>query len=668
MRSIARLSNGALSGNSGTYLGAAMSHRPIQRENPGLSRGGRLNERERGSGPVAPVRAACRFCRGGYFRDFGERQESGDLAIGRRRSRGSAGSRSGRRTETDGDSGLTRNGTGEDAGLEGQKWTVFRAPLPVETPLGYHQLCVTINGVWTKEARLIVCPDRAYIPEPLANGGKTAGIAVTLWGLRSHRNWGCGDFTDLHSMVDWAVQEIRASFIALNPLHIISNRFPYNTSPYLPLSIFYKNFIYIDIERVPEFQASPWAARAFASAKVTSEIEGLRNSEYVEYERVSRLKLRFLKALYRCFRMQINSQPERMRQFSAFCDREGNLLEKLALFCALDETLHKQDRNRWTWRDWPAEYQDPNSKACGKFADEHRLTINFYKYVQFVVEEQLAEAQQYTKDRGMPIGLYHDLALATDNCGSDLWAHRNFYVTGCRVGSPPDAFAPNGQDWAFPPPNTIAHAGNGYELFRESIRKIVRHGGALRIDHVMRLFRLFWMPDGVQAADGVYVKDNVDDLLHILALESVRSRNIIVGEDLGTVTDEMRRHLAQFGILSYRLFYFEKRRDNSFKSCFEYPPHALVSSTTHDLPTIAGFWLNRDIEARYGAGLVDENGFRDQLEDRRREKQRMLDQLHAENLLPEGYPREASEIPELYGPFTMQSSLFSRRPPQCCCW
>ncbi len=546
--------------------------------------------------------------------------------------------------------------------LDGQHWVVYRVRLPPETPLGYHRLRITLNGNWSKESTVIVCPERAYFPELLQDGGKTAGIAVTLWGLRSHRNWGCGDFTDLQSLIDWVVEELRGSFIALNPLHIISNRSPYNTSPYLPLSIFYKNFIYIDIERVPEFQSCPWAKHALASAKIKSEVAELRNSEYIEYERVSRLKLRFLKALYRRFRTEMRG-TERARQFVQYCEREGNLLQKLALFCALDENLHKQDRNRWTWRDWPSEYQDPASEACQNFTLQHRLTLEFYQYVQFVLDEQLSQAQDYAKRRGMQIGLYHDLALATDNCGSDLWAYRDFYVTGCRVGSPPDAFAPKGQDWAFPPPNTIAHAANGYQLFRESIRKIIQHGGALRIDHVMRLFRLFWIPDGAEAVDGVYVKDNVTDLLHILALESVRSENIIVGEDLGTVTDEMRHVLARFGILSYRLFYFEKRRDDSFKASSEYPWLALVSSATHDLPTIAGFWLNRDIEARRNSGLVDESGFRTQLENRLIEKQRMLDALHAEYLLPENYTRDAREVPAIDGPLHNAIVAFLAQTP-----
>lgn len=536
-----------------------------------------------------------------------------------------------------------------DLELDDRKWTVYRVPLPGETPLGYHRIRVAINGAWLAEGRAIVCPDRAYLPDHLRDGARAAGLGVTLWGLRSARNWGCGDFSDLQTLAAWVRRDLCGSFIALNPLHIIHNRFPYNTSPYLPLSIFYKNFLYIDVEKVPEFQQSATARRVLASAGMQARLEQLRQSEFVQYEEVAALKTRFLKACYREFRHQLKENTPRAAAFAAFCRNEGELLEKLALYCALNEVLHKQNGSRWTWRDWPSEFQDPESEASRAFARNHRITIDFYKYVQFVVEEQLDQAQEFAKSLGMPIGLYHDLALATDNCGADLWAYRPFFVTGCRVGSPPDAFAPNGQDWAFPPPNTIAHYQNGYDLFRQSIRKIVRHGGALRIDHVMRLFRLFWIPDGVQAADGVYVKDRVIDLLHILALESVRSRNIIIGEDLGTVTDEMRATLARFGVLSYRLFYFEKRKDLSFKASEEYPFLALVSSTTHDLPTIAGFWTFRDIHARRGAGLVDDHGFQSQIEDRQREKQRMLDALHAENLLPGDYPRDAGQLPEVDG-------------------
>ncbi len=250
----------------------------------------------------------------------------------------------------------------------------------------------------------------------------------------------------------------------------------------------------------------------------------------------------------------------------------------------------------------------------------------------------------------MAVGLYHDLAVATDSFGSDLWIAGDHYVSGARVGAPPDDFSPQGQDWGFPPPNKEVHRAEGYRLFRESIGKIVRHGGALRIDHVMRLYRLFWVPPGMPPSAGTYVRDFATDLMHVLALESVRSENIIVGEDLGTVTDEMRDLFRRFGILSYRLFPFERNyQTGEFKHSFEYPRQALVSSSTHDLPTMAGFWQNADIQARRSAGLADEAAYQNQTNDRRREKQRMLDVLHSERLLPDWYPSGGNLPNELDG-------------------
>jgi 4-alpha-glucanotransferase len=242
------------------------------------------------------------------------------------------------------------------------------------------------------------------------------------------------------------------------------------------------------------------------------------------------------------------------------------------------------------------------------------------------------------------------LALATDRFGSDLWAHPSYFVTGCRVGSPPDDFNPKGQDWAFPPPHSTRHREAGYQLFVESIRQNCRHGGALRIDHVMRFFRLYWIPDGADAASGAYVRDHWEDLIRIIALESVRHRVVVVGEDLGTVQPEVREALARFGILSYRLLYFEKADGGQFRRPLDYPQQALVSATTHDLPTLAGFWIGEDIEARRRAGvLTNDADYREQLRIRAIEKQKMLDALLNAGLLPDWFPRSALEIPEFSG-------------------
>ena len=538
---------------------------------------------------------------------------------------------------------------GRTAEIRGIRYVEITVDLGA-VPLGYHEAALYLPDRNVFTTRLIACPDRAFFPEKLARNGRAAGVGFSLYGIRSGRNWGCGDFTDLESVVDWVARDTGASFIALNPLHSIPNRQPYNTSPYLPNCTFYKNPIYIDVERISDLHRSRLAEKLLRCDRIQREIRAVRDAEFVEYERVYRLKLVLLKAAFRVFLRELDQNGDRAQDFRRYVEQEDGLLDRYAVYCALDEALHRKDRNVWLWQDWPAEYQDPDSAATRAFAREHRRLVLFYKYAQWQIEQQLQEVQRRAKERGLAIGLYHDLALATDRFGSDLWAHRRFYVAGCRVGAPPDDFAPNGQDWSFPPPNAAEHYKDGYRLFTESIRKNLRHGGALRIDHVMRFFRLFWIPDKLDASRGVYVRDRSSDLLRILALESVRNRVLIVGEDLGTVGDDVREALTRFGILSYRLFYFEKHRDGGFKAPDEYPQQALVSSSTHDLPTLAGFWENRDIEARRAAGVLgDDNAYRAQREGRAAEKQKMLDLLHEAGLLPPWCPRDAAQVQHLTG-------------------
>jgi len=537
----------------------------------------------------------------------------------------------------------------EEASLRGRKFVRKKVSLPDDLPLGYHQLSIEIGGQPSQPARLIVCPQRAYEPHWLESG-RAAGIAISLYGLRSPRNWGCGDTTDLKAFIGWMAEQTGASFVALNPLHAISNRQPYNTSPYLPNSIFYRNPIYLDLERIEEFQSSPRAAALLNSGIIEAELRELRAAEFVEYERVYRLKLRFLKLLFRAFLKEWRGDTPRARQLREYIEREGDLLDLFAVHSALDEAIHKGHPDIWNWRSWPERFQDPRSADAGEFARKNWRSVLFYKYIQWQLDQQFASAQEEARRRGLSIGLYHDLALATDRFGADLWAHRSFFVSGSRVGSPPDGFSPKGQDWAFPPPDAESHYQDGYRLFAESIRKNLRHGGALRIDHVMRFFRLFWIPDGMEALEGTYVRDRNEDLLGILALESVRNKVLIVGEDLGTVPDEVREALDRRGILSYRLLYFEQDRNGHFRKPGEYPRDALASATTHDLPTLAGFWLGRDIEARRVAGLLpDDATYRQMLADRVREKQKMLDLLTELKLLPEWFPRNASDVPELTG-------------------
>jgi 4-alpha-glucanotransferase len=514
-------------------------------------------------------------------------------------------------------------------------------------PAGYHEARISGSAADSPAMRLIVGPDCAHPPRD----GKHAGLGVTLYGLRSRRNWGVGDFRDLRDLIDWAVAALHVDFIALNPLHAIHNRRPYNTSPYLPNSIFYRNFLYLAIEEIPGFER---ITKEFNDTATCAEMARLRASGIVEYEQVAALKRRALDLIFAA----APPGPE----CEAWIAAEGDLLRLYATYCALDEHLHRQNPDLWVWPDWPEAYQDPDSDAVRKFAREHPGEILFHGWLQWLVDRQLAGVQLHAMEAGMRIGLYHDLALATDRCGSDLWGHRKFYIAGCRVGSPPDDFSPTGQDWSFPPPDSRQHREDGYRLYTESIRKSMRHGGALRIDHVMRLFRLYWIPKGHDAAHGAYVRDRALDLVRILALESVRNQAVIVGEDLGTVEPEVRQTLAKFGILSYRLLYFE-RVDGRFKSPQEYPAQALASTTTHDLATITGFWTSNDIEARLRGGTIDHEAYEAQKLDRARDKQSLLDALFAAGLLPAEYPRRAEQIPELTGELHYAIIGFLARTP-----
>jgi 4-alpha-glucanotransferase len=536
--------------------------------------------------------------------------------------------------------------------------------LPVKLPLGYHEISVEAAGASAK-VRFIVTPQRAWVSPHLGRGGRAAGIAVSLYGVRSVRNWGCGDFGDLAQVVDFAAERLECGFVALNPLHAIHNRRPFNTSPYLPNCTFYQNFIYLDVERMEDFARCRRAVALRNSPEITAEIAALRDAPFVEYERVSALKLRFLKLLFVQFLRERENAlgAPRVVQFTAYRDREGDLLEKFATYCALDEYLHRQNPDLWIWPQWPAPYRDPESPETLAFRRKHWRHVMFYQYVQWQIDLQLSAAQKQARDRRLAIGLYHDLALATDSFGSDLWAHRPFYVAGCRVGSPPDDFSPKGQDWGFPPPKSARHREDGYRLFAESIRKNCRHGGALRIDHVMRLFRLFWIPDGSDATLGAYVRELSQDFVRVLALESVRNQVVVVGEDLGTVEPEVRETLSKFGILSYRLFYFEKHPNGEFRRHEEYPRQALVSSTTHDLPTLAGFWVGADISARRAAGTIGEKEFVEQTLQRASEKQKMLDLLFAQDLLAPELPRNAAAYPELTGPLHNAVIGFLARTP-----
>ena len=377
------------------------------------------------------------------------------------------------------------------------------------------------------------------------------------------------------------------------------NRRPYNTSPYLPNSIYYRNFLYLDVEAVPGFDG---IRHRFADRETCTELARLRASPIVEYEQVAALKRRALDLIFAA------NPPS--RDCKKWIEAEGDLLRLYATYCALDEHLHAEDPNLWVWPDWPEPYRDPASDAVRQFAAKHRREILFHGWLQWNVDQQLAGVQQHAHLAGMGIGLYHDLALATDPLRKRPLGPQELLHSRMLGGlSPPTISRRPGRTGLSLPPDSRQHRENGYRLYNESIRKSLQHGGALRIDHVMRLFRLYWIPEGHDAAlrQGHTFGTSPATLCAFWLLKARASqRGDRGGRFPVPLEPEVRETLARFGILlSYRLLHFERDFEHNagrFRSPAEYPEQALASSTTHDLATITGFWTSNDNEARFHAG------------------------------------------------------------------
>ena len=514
-------------------------------------------------------------------------------------------------------------------------------PFPTALSTGYYHFKLTVayeNHAHQQTTLVAICPEQAYLPPALQEDGKRAGIAISLYGLRSQNNWGVGDFGDLKEFIRWAIGSLHVDVVGLNPLHAIPNRQPYNISPYFPSSRFYRNYIYLDIAAMEDFRSSP-EANEFVQADATQNLLAeLRASELVQYERVATLKLQVLERVFQTF-LEVHwldkaGLTEHSRQFQAYLQRETGLLDNFATFCALEDSFHREGPDAWAWRQWPEPFQNPYSQEVQEFQQNHWQRILFYKYLQWQVEEQLEEAQALAQSMGASVGLYHDLALGSDPGGADNWAYADFFVPGVTVGAPPDDFALEGQDWGFHPPHREKYRSDAYSLFIQEIRKNCQAGGALRIDHIMRFFRLFWIIQGQRAKNGTYVENYHQDLLKILALESDRAKTLIIGEDLGTVPPQVREALAYLRIFSYRLFYFERDDQGGLRDPGSYPPYALAAVSTHDLPTLAGFWMGEDLSLRNSLGLFpSEDQFHAARQKRASEKEEIVQRLVASGFL-----------------------------------
>jgi 4-alpha-glucanotransferase len=539
--------------------------------------------------------------------------------------------------------------------IGGNVYQHWGLPFPELQALGYYRLHLSVtskNEHWSQMISVAVCPEHAYIPSALQGDGRAAGIGISLYGVRSERNWGIGDFGDLKDILDWAADNLYANLVGLNPLHATFNRRPFNISPYLPMSRLYRNFIYLDVPAMEDYRDSPEAQDLVNTPETRRLLDEVRTSDTVAYEKVAALKLSVLEKVFEGFLERHWNGPEsktnRQKDFEGYMKKEGASLDHFATFCALDSAFRSQDAEMWVWAQWPEEYHRPDTEAVRQFAQVHWQEVLFYKFLQWQIEKQLAHVQDYARGLGMSLGLYHDLALGVDRFSADFWAYQDVFVPGLRLGAPPDAFSQHGQDWGFIPPNMEKLRETGYDLFVKEIRKNCAFGGALRIDHVMRLFHLYCIPEGDSPKEGAYVSQRVDDLLKIVLLESVRNKVLIIGEDLGTVPPQVRDVLAKAHVLSYRLLYFEKDGQQNFLLPRDYPELALVTVTTHDLPTLAGFWTHADIKIREEAWMFkNHDAVISASEEREADKRKLVAVLKDLELLPADYEYDTSTCGEM---------------------
>ncbi len=469
----------------------------------------------------------------------------------------------GRSIPLDGAADLTTEG-GEILRLEGE--------LPADLPLGYHALVRLDDG---RRTDVVVSPGKC---PPPANA-PAWGWAVQLYAARSSESWGMGDLGDLRRLGRWAAKDLGAGLVLVNPLHAAHPTLPQSTSPYFPSSRRFRNPLYLRVEDVE-------GARSLENLDTLAVAGRALNAERrIDRDAVFRLKMQALDALWDRFRGD--------EAFDIWRESQGDALGDYAAFCVLAEE-HGPD-----WRRWPDDARHPGGAAVVEIRRTQYGRWRFHQWLQWLVDRQLQAASA-------DIRVMHDLAVGVDPGGADGWLWQDQLALGMAIGAPPDEFSALGQSWGLPPFDPWRLRSAGYQPFIQTIRATLGHAGGLRLDHVMGLFRLWWVPRDQSPADGAYVRYAAEDLLDIVALECHRAGAYAVGEDLGTVEDHVRTELADRGVLSYRLVLFEDEPPGS------YPAQALAAVTTHDLPTIAGLWTGSDLEDQKAIGMQpNEAGTRD---------------------------------------------------------
>ena len=519
--------------------------------------------------------------------------------------------------------------------------------LPEGLPDGYHCLTVSIEGTdLTAEATVVVAPRRCWTLEDVAPGERLWGLSCQLYALRSGYDWGIGNFSALGSLAEQAASA-GADAVGLNPLHALFPADPGRYSPYSPSSREFLNILYIDVEAIPDFAESEAAQQRVAATDFVRRLKEAREAALVSYDDVAALMFPTLWQAFESFRRRhLLPQSDRARAFRAFQESGGEGLRRFAVFHALQAHFSAEDKALWAWDRWPEGYRQPDSEAVATFTADHREQVEFHEYLQWIADEQLHAAADRGRAAGLRVGLYRDLAVGLSWESASVWSNPGAFVTGVSIGAPPDLLNHLGQSWGLMPLNPLTLREQAYGPIIDALRSNMRHAGAIRIDHVMGLMHLYWVPAGHHARDGAYVAYPFDDLMRIVALESHRAKCVVIGEDLGTVPDGFRPAMAAAGVLSYRVLQFERVGDRLFKRSQDYPAAALVTAGTHDTPTLAGFWYGADLAWRQRLGLypsleMTEQDAADRIGDRRR----LIDALIDAGLWREGGPRPGGAGP-----------------------
>ncbi|MHA7878946.1 MAG: 4-alpha-glucanotransferase [Saccharospirillum sp.] len=536
--------------------------------------------------------------------------------------------------------------------MESGRYCRLQLPLPESLPLGYHRLTVQV-GDRTQTAALIVTPATSFQPDTLADGSRIWGTAIQLYTLRSERNWGVGDFTDLADLLE-RLSAQGADVVGLNPIHSLYPISPEHASPYSPSNRSYINPLYVDIEQVPEFADSARLKRRVAGKTFQKKLAALRATEDVHYTGVSDVKYAALRDLYEAYKKKhAGKGTERERAFLHFVEAQGTPLLEHSTFEALLVHFKAEDSQAWGWPMWPQAYQNHHSAEVQAFIEANPDEIAYRQYLQFIADEQLQQVDQRAKALGMKIGLYRDLAVGADRGGAEVWGNRESFCLDASVGAPPDALGPNGQNWGLPPLDPVKLKRDGYQTFITLLRNNMRACGALRIDHAMALLRLWWCPPGKSAAYGAYVYYDLFDMLGILNLESQRNRTMVIAEDLGTVPPEVVEYFPKAELYSNKVFYFEIG-DAGCTPVETYAEKALAIVCNHDMPTVHAFWQMSDLALRWDLGMfASEADYESERHQRQLAKQAIVDALIAYGLLPDGVPEQASDLTEMTLPLCL---------------